>query len=461
MASALSVVVLAAGQGTRMRSRVPKVLHTLADRPLLAHVLDTAAALQPAAIYVVHGHGAEAVRAHFATRDDVHWVLQAEQHGTGHAVAQALPAIPREHRVLVLYGDVPLVEVDTLRRLLAAEGALALMTATLKDPTGYGRIQRDADGRVHGIVEQKDAGPEQLAIREVNTGILAADAARLGDWLARVDNSNAQGEYYLTDVVGLAATEGVEVASAQPDSIDEILGVNDRSQLAHLERVYQRRAAERLMRAGVTLRDPARFDLRGTLEAGQDVTIDVNVIIEGRVVLGSGVSVGAHCVLKDVTIADGAQIAAHSVLDGAEVGAGARIGPFARLRPGARLAAAVHVGNFVEVKASEVGEGSKINHLSYVGDAHVGAGVNIGAGTITCNYDGANKHRTVIGDGAFIGSDTQLVAPVTVGPGATIGAGSTITRDTPADELTLSRSPQRTVKGWQRPVKAPKPSEER
>ncbi|RMD80545.1 MAG: UDP-N-acetylglucosamine diphosphorylase/glucosamine-1-phosphate N-acetyltransferase [Gammaproteobacteria bacterium] len=436
-----------------MRSRLPKVLHPLAGRPLLAHVLDTARALSPEIVLVVHGHGGEQVRRAFA-QAPVAWVDQGEPLGTGHAVAQALPQVPDGHRVLVLYGDVPLLGAETLRRLLAAAGpeGVALLTAELADPSGYGRILRDGAGRVQAIVEERDASAEQRALREVNTGVLTAPAHRLRRWLARVDNRNAQGEYYLTDVVALAVLEGVPVHAVPAPDPEEVLGVNDRLQLAALERRWQRRAAERLLREGVGLLDPARFDLRGELRCGLDVVLDVGVVVEGRVELGDGVRVGPYVLLRDVRLGPGCEVLAHSVLEGVEAGPGVRIGPFARLRPGTRLAAGARVGNFVELKAAEVGEGSKINHLSYVGDATVGRAVNIGAGTITCNYDGHRKHRTVIEDEAFIGSDTQLVAPVRVGRGATIGAGSTITRDAPPGELTLSRAPQVTRQGWRRPA---------
>ncbi|HEB98984.1 MAG TPA: UDP-N-acetylglucosamine diphosphorylase/glucosamine-1-phosphate N-acetyltransferase [Thiotrichales bacterium] len=449
----MEIVILAAGQGTRMRSTLPKVLHPLAGRPLLEHVIGTARQLEARAIHVVYGHGGELVRERLGGLD-VNWVEQAEQLGTGHAVAQAMPAVGDDARVLVLYGDVPLIGADTLRRLaeVAADG-LGLLTAELDDPTGYGRILRDGEGRVVGIVEHKDASPEQLAIREINTGFLAAAAADLRRWLGALSNDNAQGEYYLTDIVGMATAEGLPVNAVSPGAIDEILGVNDRVQLAHLERAFQRREAERLMRAGTTLLDPARFDLRGSLQAGCDVTIDVNCVFEGEVVLGDEVRIGPNCLLRNVQVADRVEIQANSVIEDAVIGADARIGPFARIRPGTRLAEQVHIGNFVEVKNADIGAGSKVNHLSYIGDADIGSRVNVGAGTITCNYDGAYKHRTVIGDDAFIGSDTQLVAPVKVGAGATIGAGTTLTKDAPPGELTLSRVPQQTRKGWKRPVK--------
>ncbi len=450
----LEVVILAAGEGTRMRSRLPKVLHDLAGTPLLGHVIATARALEPSRIHVVHGHHGERVRAHFHDAG-VEWVEQAERLGTGHAVQQVMPAIASESTVLVLYGDVPLIRPETLRRLLAEVEAhgLAIVTAELEDPSGYGRIVRDGHGGIERIVEHKDASEDERAIDEINTGILAAHAALLSRCLARLDNNNAQREFYLTDVIALAVSEGIAPGSTSPDDNDEILGVNDRAQLAQIESAYQTREAERLMQSGATLRDPARIDVRGTLVTGIDVTIDINCVFEGAVEIGDDVVIGPHCVIRDARIGAGTRIDAHSIIDGADIGKDCRIGPFARIRPETLLAAGVHVGNFVEIKKSEVGRGSKMNHLSYIGDATVGSGVNIGAGTITCNYDGANKHRTVIGDGAFIGSDTQLIAPVTVGAGATIGAGSTITRDAPPGELTLSRNPQRTRPGWQRPVK--------
>lgn len=450
----LEVIILAAGQGTRMRSESPKVLHRLAGQPLLAHVVDAAEALQPAAVHVVYGHGGDQVRTALEHRS-LHWAEQAEQLGTGHAVAQALPAVDPEAAVLVLYGDVPLIAADTLRPLAAAAAAgdVAVLTALLDDATGYGRIVRDDAGRVLRIVEQKDANAEELALREINTGIMAMPARRLADWLTRISNDNAQGEYYLTDIIALARGDDIGVDAVVARDNDEILGINDRVQLAHLERVYQSRAAERLMRAGVTLRDPARFDLRGELACGRDVIIDPNVIIEGTVRLGDRVRIGANCVLRDVVIGDDVTVEPMSVIEQAELAQGCQIGPFARIRPGTVLDRGAKVGNFVEVKKSHIGAGSKVNHLSYIGDTEMGTDVNIGAGTITCNYDGANKHRTVIGDGAFIGSDTQLVAPVSVGAGATVGAGSTITKDAPAEELTLSRSRQQTIGGWKRPAK--------
>jgi bifunctional UDP-N-acetylglucosamine pyrophosphorylase / glucosamine-1-phosphate N-acetyltransferase len=453
----LSVVILAAGQGKRMNSALPKVLQDLAGQPLLRHVLDTARALSPAGIHVVYGHGGDAVRAAFKG-ESVGWALQAEQKGTGHALQQAMDAIPDDHLVLVLYGDVPLLRVDTLRALVAeaSERQLALLTVTLADPTGYGRVVRDARGRVRSIVEQRDATPRQQRIREGNTGVLVAPARRLREWLGRLRSDNAQGEYYLTDVIAMAASDGVKVAAQAAAEESEVLGVNDRQQLAHLEGVLRARRAQAALRAGVMLADPLRFDQRGELVTGRDVRIDVNVVLEGTVELGDGVRIGPGCVLRDVTLAAGTVVHANSVLEQCSAGPDCVIGPFARLRPGARLAAGVHIGNYVEVKNSTLGEGSKANHLTYLGDATVGSGVNIGAGTISCNYDGANKWRTDIGDGAFIGSGTMLVAPVKVGDGATIGAGSTITQDAPAGKLTVARARQATIEGWRRPVKGPK-----
>lgn len=453
----LSIIILAAGQGTRMCSARPKVLHPLAGRPLLAHVIDTARELQPADIHVVIGHGADQVQRDFADTD-IQWVLQAEQLGTGHAVAQAMPAIPDGNCVLVMYGDVPLVSRATLEPLcsLAEQGMAALLTAELDDPGGYGRILHHADGSICGIVEQKDASASQRALKEINTGFVAAPAARLRRWVAALDNNNAQGEFYLTDVIARAVTEGTSVRGVMADDITEVLGINDRKQLAVQERCYQQRQAERCLQAGVTLADPARFDLRGTLTAGEDVLIDVNAVLEGNIVLGNRVSIGPNVVMRNATVGDDVTILANCVIEDAEIGSRSRIGPFARLRPETRLSTNTHIGNFVEIKKSDVGEGSKVNHLSYIGDTSIGTDVNIGAGTITCNYDGANKHRTIIGDRVFIGSDTQLVAPVEVKEGATIGAGSTITRDVEANELALSRAAQKTRSGWKRPVKKTK-----
>jgi bifunctional UDP-N-acetylglucosamine pyrophosphorylase/glucosamine-1-phosphate N-acetyltransferase len=437
-----------------MRSARPKVVHTLAAKPLLGHVLDTARGLAPAGLHVVYGHGGEQVRAAFAELPDVRWIEQAEQLGTGHALAQAMPEIPDSHGVLVLYGDVPLLSAESLKPLLELPGdSLGLLTVNLETPTGYGRIVRDGQGRVEKIVEEKDADPAIRALTEINTGILAAPAARLRGWLRSLDRGNAQGEYYLTDIIGMAVRAGLAVQTFSPRHAYEVLGINDRVQLAQLERIYQLRQAESLMRQGVSLRDPARLEVRGTVQTGRDVEIDVNVILEGRVVLGERVRIGPNCLLRNVEIGDDAQVFANCVLEDSRVGPDCRIGPFARLRPHSVLAGGAHIGNFVEIKQSSIGEGSKINHLSYIGDTEMGSGVNIGAGTITCNYDGAYKHKTVIGDRVFVGSDTQLIAPVSVGAGATIGAGSTITQDPPPEQLTLSRSPQKTVPGWKRPVK--------
>jgi len=450
----LSIAILAAGQGTRMRSDLPKVLHPLAGRSLLSHAIETAHALDGAAVHVVIGHGAAQVQAELDA-SGIHWVEQLEQLGTGHAVQQVMPTVPDDHMVLVMYGDVPLITAETLGSLtaIAATGNVGLLTASLDDATGYGRILRAADNSISGIVEHKDASEEQRSIREINTGFLAAPADKLRRWVDALANNNVQGEYYLTDVIGMAVSEGVVVQGVMTADNHEIMGVNTRAQLAELERCFQLRQALRLMDAGVTLMDPARFDVRGSLKSGQDVVIDVNAIFEGDVTLGNGVQIGANAVICNSVIGDDVVVLPNCVIENAEIGARSRIGPFARIRPEARLAVDTHIGNFVEIKKSDVGAGSKINHLSYIGDTTVGERVNIGAGTITCNYDGANKHRTIIGNDVFIGSDTQLVAPVRVEDGATIGAGSTITRDAPANELTLSRVPQETRAGWKRPAK--------
>jgi bifunctional UDP-N-acetylglucosamine pyrophosphorylase/glucosamine-1-phosphate N-acetyltransferase len=454
----LNVVILAAGKGKRMHSDLPKVLHPLAGRPLLAHVIESARELGAENICVVHGHGGEQVRAALDA-PDLAWALQEPQLGTGHAVMQALPHLdiavsPAPTFTLVLYGDVPLTRAATLRRLVAAAGSdkLALLTAYLDNPLGYGRIVR-VDGRVVRIVEEKDADDAERAIREINTGILVAPTAALARWLPTLGNRNAQGEYYLTDIVAMAVSEGMPVATAHPDAAWETEGVNSKLQLAALERVHQRNVAEGLMTAGVTLADPARIDVRGELLCGRDVAIDVNCVFEGRVELADGVSVAANCVLKNCRIGRGARIAPFCHIEDAVVGEQSIIGPYARLRPGAELGRDVHVGNFVEVKNSTIADHSKANHLAYIGDATIGSRVNVGAGTITCNYDGANKFRTVIEDDAFIGSDTQLVAPVTVGRGATLGAGTTLTRDAPPDQLTVSRAKQMSIPGWKRPMK--------
>lgn len=456
--SPLSVVVLAAGKGTRMRSGLPKVLQPLAGRPLLAHVLDTVHALQAQTAVVVAGFGADAVRAEFGDRAGLRFVLQEPQLGTGHAVQQAVPALPADGVCLVLYGDVPLVPAGSLLALVAQAraGALALLTVELADPAGYGRVLRDAAGAVRAIVEHKDATPAQRAVRECNTGILCAPVALLRGWLGRLRSDNAQNEYYLTDVVAHAVADGVAVHATGVDDADDVLGVNDRRQLAHLERVLQRRAADRLLDQGVTLADPTRLEVRGALHCGRDVFIDVGCVFEGEVHLGDGVRVGPYAVLRDVRVGAGTVVHPFCHLDGASIGAGALIGPFARLRPTTALADGVHIGNFVEVKNATLGTASKANHLSYVGDAAVGARVNIGAGTIVANYDGANKHRTVIEDDAHTGSNSVLVAPITVGAGATVGAGSTVSRDVPPGKLTVARARAFTVEGWKRPAKKPK-----
>ena len=448
----MNVVILAAGQGKRMHSDLPKVLHPLAGRPLLAHVIATARSLKPGLICVVYGHGGERVRAALDHADLV-WAKQEPQLGTGHALAQALPHLHPRVPTLVLYGDVPLIRAETLKALRQAAGkGLALLTVELDDPQGYGRIVRSR-GSIKRIVEEKDATAAERALREINTGIMVLPTARLKAWLAGLKNKNAQQEYYLTDVVAAAVADKVPVSSAQPGAAWETLGVNSKAQLAELERIYQRQTAAGLMQAGATLADPARIDVRGSLVCGRDVSIDVNCVFEGKVVLGEGVSVGANCVLRNVKVAAGSRIEPFCHIDEADIGARCRIGPYARLRPGTALAEEVHIGNFVEVKASQIAARSKANHLAYVGDTTVGRDVNIGAGTITCNYDGANKHRTIIEDDVHIGSDTQLVAPVRVGKGATLGAGTTLTRDAPAGALTISRAKQLTVPGWKRPVK--------
>ena len=450
----MNVVILAAGQGKRMRSDLPKVLHRLAGRPLLAHVLAAARAIGAKKLCVVYGHGGEAVPAALSA-EDVIWVKQAPQLGTGHAVLQALPHLDPSGPTLVLCGDVPLISPETLIRLIAqaADGALALLTVELADPTGYGRIVRDEHGAILRIVEDRDASDAERALHEVNTGILIAPTGGLVRWLPALGRGNAQSEYYLTDIVGLAVAEGSPVSSAQPGAEWEVAGVNSQAQLAALERIHQGRSAERLMEQGVGLADPARVDVRGELVCGRDVFIDINCLFEGRVELGDGVVIGANCVIRDCSVGAGSRVHAYSHLDAASVGQNCSVGPYARLRPGTVLGREVHVGNFVEVKNSRIDDGSKANHLSYLGDAEVGRRVNIGAGTITCNYDGVNKHRTVIEDDAFIGSDTQLVAPVKVGRGATLGAGTTLTSNAPPEALTVSRTRQVTIPGWKRPVK--------
>lgn len=452
----LDVIVLAAGLGKRMRSGLPKVLHPLAGRPLLAHVLDAARAVNPRHVIVVHGHGAEAVRAAF-DGNGVQWVLQGEQLGTGHAVQQALPLLAMDGDALILYGDVPLVRPTTLQRLVeAAKGGMAVMTADLADPGGYGRIIRNAAGSIERIVEDKDATAAQRAVREINAGLMALGTARLAAWLARLRNDNAQKEYYLTDVVTMAVNEKVAVNAVKVEDASEVAGVNSKRELAALERIFQRRQADALLDHGVGLADPARIDVRGSLECGRDVAIDVNCVFEGRVVLGEGVRVGPNCVLRNVTVGDHTEVHAFSHLEDSQIGLRCRIGPYARLRPGSSLADEVHIGNFVEVKASRLGVAAKANHLSYIGDSEVGARVNVGAGTITCNYDGAAKHRTVIEDDCFIGSDATLVAPVRIARGSYIGAGSTISKDTPAGQLTVARARQVSIPGWKPPKKKEK-----
>jgi len=448
------VVILAAGMGKRMHSALPKVLHPLAGRPLLSHVIDAARTLSPTRLVVVVGHGGEAVREAVGA-PDVQFALQAEQLGTGHALAQALPLLDTNAPTLVLYGDVPLTRPATLRRLTEAAGqnGYGILTVTLDDPTGYGRIVRDATGKVVRIVEQKDASDDERLIDEINTGIVVTPTAPLAGWLAALKNDNAQGEYYLTDVVEAAIVSGHPVVTAQPDDEWETLGVNSKLQLAELERVHQRNVAQALLVAGVTLADPARVDVRGSLSCGRDVFIDVNCVFEGDVTLADNVSVGPNCVIRNASIGAGTRVDAYTHIESAAVGANAVLGPYARLRPGAKLADEVHVGNFVEVKNANIGTGSKANHLSYVGDADVGAGVNIGAGTITCNYDGANKFRTIIEDNVFVGSDTQLVAPVRVGRGVTIAAGTTVWKDVPEGTLVLNEKTQIAKTGYVRPVK--------
>ncbi len=452
----LHVVILAAGEGKRMKSALPKVLQAIAGRPMLAHAIDAARALQPAVIHIVHGHGGDQVRAALADQPDLQWAEQAQQFGTGHAVQQAMPGVPDEARVLVLYGDVPLITAASLQRLLDAPGRLAVLAAELEDPTGYGRILRDSEGRVAAIVEHKDADEEQRRTRLVNTGVIVADAVALKRWLSGLSNANAQGEYYLTDVFAAAADEYSAAEIVIVADPLETEGANDSWQLAQLERAFQLRQVRALCVAGARVADPARLDIRGKVTVGRDVEIDVGVVLEGDVVLGDGVRIGPFCRLKDVQLGAGTEVRAHCDLDGARTEGAATIGPFARLRPGSVLADGAHIGNFVETKNAQIGVGSKASHLSYLGDAVLGAGVNIGAGTITCNYDGVNKATTTIEDGAFIGSNSALVAPVTIGRDATIGAGSVITKDAPGGELTVARGRQSTVDGWQRPVKKPR-----
>ncbi|WP_442771038.1 bifunctional UDP-N-acetylglucosamine diphosphorylase/glucosamine-1-phosphate N-acetyltransferase GlmU [Zoogloea ramigera] len=453
----MEVIVLAAGQGKRMRSVLPKVLQPLAAKPMLGHVLDTARALEARRIVVVYGHGGEVVR-EALDAPDLAWARQDPPQGTGHAVQQAMPLVEDGDTALILYGDVPLIGVPTLQRLMAAAGdrQMALLTVHMADPTGYGRILRDAAGQVTRIVEEKDATPDERRVTEVNTGILAAPVERLRHWLANLKNDNAQGEYYLTDIIAMAVAEGIQVITTQPDAFEETLGVNNKTQLAELERIHQRNIARGLTDAGVTVIDPARLDVRGQLICGRDVEIDINCVFEGRVELGDGVRIGPNCVIRNATLGAGTKVAAFSQIEDTVMGEACVIGPYARTRPGTVLGADVHLGNFVEVKNSNISDHSKANHLAYVGDADIGQRVNVGAGTITCNYDGANKFRTIIEDDVFIGSDTQLVAPVRVGRGATLGAGTTLSKDAPAEQLTVSRAKQVSVEGWKRPVKAKK-----
>lgn len=448
-----SAVILAAGKGTRMYSNTPKVLHTLAGKPMVKHVIDTCNGLGAQNIHLVYGHGGDQMKATLA-EESVNWALQAEQLGTGHAVDQASVHFADDEKVLVLYGDVPLISAETIENLLDAQptGGIALLTVVLDNPTGYGRIIR-RNGPVVAIIEQKDATDEQKLIKEINTGVMVATGGDLKRWLSGLSNDNAQGEYYLTDVIAAAHDEGRAVEAVHPNSPIEVEGVNDRSQLARLERAYQAEQADKLLKQGVMLRDPSRFDLRGELQCGMDVEIDVNVIIEGSVSIGDNVTIGAGCVLKDCEIDDNTVIRPYSVIEGATVGEDCTVGPFTRLRPGADMRNDSHVGNFVEVKNTRLGEGSKANHLTYLGDAEIGQRVNVGAGAITCNYDGANKFKTIIGDDVFVGSDSQLIAPVTIANGATVGAGSTVTRDVAESELVISRAKERKIANWQRPVK--------
>ncbi|MGX8939903.1 bifunctional UDP-N-acetylglucosamine diphosphorylase/glucosamine-1-phosphate N-acetyltransferase GlmU [Symbiopectobacterium sp. Eva_TO] len=452
--SVMSVVILAAGKGTRMYSDLPKVLHTLAGKPMVQHVIDAAMETGAKQVHLVYGHGGDLLKDRL-TNPDLNWVLQAEQLGTGNAMQQAAPFFADDEDILMLYGDVPLISTATLARLLAdkPQGGIALLTVKLDDPTGYGRIVRDDNGSVVGIVEHKDATEQQRQINEINTGILAANGQDLKRWLSQLNNNNAQGEYYITDIIAMAASEGRRVEAVHPDNLSEVEGVNNRLQLATLERVYQREQANKLLLAGVMLFDPSRFDLRGTLTHGRDVSIDANVIIEGQVSLGNRVEIGAGCIIKDSVIGDDCVLSPYTVLENAVLDAECTVGPFARLRPGAELAQGAHVGNFVELKKARLGKGSKAGHLTYLGDAEIGDYVNIGAGTITCNYDGANKHKTVIGDRVFVGSDSQLVAPVIVASGVTIGAGTTVTLDVEENALVISRVKQRHISGWARPVK--------
>ncbi|MCJ8321198.1 MAG: bifunctional UDP-N-acetylglucosamine diphosphorylase/glucosamine-1-phosphate N-acetyltransferase GlmU [Colwellia sp.] len=453
----LSVVILAAGKGTRMRSSLPKVLHPIADKPMVSHVIDSARQLNASNIYVVYGFGGDVLKSQLTDKqsgDDLTFVEQVDQLGTGHAVDMASPFIKDDENVLVLYGDVPLTKVTTLESLIAVKPSdgMSLLTVNLANPTGYGRIVRD-NGQVVGIIEQKDASAEQLLINEANTGILLANGGDLKRWLSNLSSDNAQGEYYLTDIIAAAHREGKTITTAHPDTEIEVSGANNRVQLAVLERAYQARQAEELMLAGATLRDPARIDVRGEISVGQEVVIDVNCIFEGKVAIADGVIIGANSILKNCTIGKNTEIKPHSIIEGAEIGEYCSLGPFARIRPGSVMKNDSHVGNFVEMKNTTLGEGAKAGHLSYLGDSDIGARVNIGAGTITCNYDGVNKFKTVIGEGAFVGSNSSLVAPVNIGAMATIGAGSVIVKDVEDNDLAVARGKQRNISNWPRPIK--------
>lgn len=455
---AFEVVILAAGKGTRMRSKLAKVLHRVAGKPMVTHVIDSAASLGAAAIHVVVGHGAETVKQHLTDKPSLQWALQEQQLGTGHAVAQAMPNIDPESTVLIAYGDVPLVTTETMSKLIGAanEKVLSLLTVHLDDPSGYGRIVRDSAKQIISIIEQKDAQPEQLAIQEVNTGILAVSAKKLNQWLPKLSSANAQGEYYLTDIISMAVQDGMQVIAEHPASAMEVQGANNRQQVSELERHYQHLQAQRLMAEGATLLDPARIDVRGELTIGEDIIIDINCVFEGSVTIADDVQIGPNCVIRNSTIGAGTVIKANTIIEDSVVAQNCDIGPFARLRPGTELSNKAKVGNFVETKKAKIGEGSKVNHLTYIGDCMIGKNANVGAGTITCNYDGANKFLTTIGNNAFIGSNSSLVAPVTIGDGATVGAGSTISGDVNSKQLAVARSKQRNIDNWQRPVKIKK-----
>ncbi len=451
----LDIIILAAGKGTRMKSDLPKVLHPIAGKPMLEHVVMTAQQLGDSQLHVVTGHGAERVNAAFSAYKELSFIQQEQQLGTGHAVQQVLPSLREGSIALILYGDVPLISQSTLTRLLSVvnENTLGLLTVTLNNPSGYGRIVRNTTGSVTSIVEQKDASPEQLSIQEINTGIMAVNSSQLQKWLPALSNNNAQGEYYLTDIIAMAVEDGIAVITEEAENEWEVMGINNRQQQAELERIHQQNIAKQLMADGVTLLDPLRFDCRGELNYGNDVVIDVNCVFEGNNTIGSNVTIGPNCVLKNAVIGDNTEIKANSMIEDSQLATACVIGPFARLRPGTQLAEGAKIGNFVETKKALIGKGSKVNHLSYIGDASLGQNVNVGAGTITCNYDGVNKHQTTIGDNVFVGSNTALVAPITVEGGATIGAGSTINKNVEEDVLALTRSPQKNINGWQRPVK--------